>query len=244
MQHFLEARYREVWDATKRGSRLTEEAVAGSRFYFELSSGSPIPKRFDTYALLCGLPFAASLQSIFESYWQQCLSFLNAPLAYGVEPANRHTEIFLFQRPQEVFSKEEVNAAIAASLPIARELRSFKIVFCHPFITPDGTIVVPGYDEPAGIVESFRRRLRENLKTYPQKQSHWVHVSLGRILEPLDGERWQRLLQQMESRWGEVIAETIIDELLWIWEKQWYMVDREVLDRVCLREVPRERGPI
>ena len=238
MQHPLEARYRAVWDSTRKNARLTDEGVAGSRFYFDFpgSERVPIPKRFDTFAIVCGLPFSSEVQAAFEKHWRHCLAVLGNPLAYGVEPQNRHTEIFLFQRPEEIFPRDQVDRAIAESLSIARQMRSFNVKWCFPFMTPDGTIVAPGYDEPAGIVDELRLNLRNHVSTYPRKQSQWMHVSLGRILEPLSDARCTALLQEMDSRWREVIAEATIDEWLWIWEKQWYMVDRKLLHRVELRD--------
>jgi hypothetical protein len=233
-EHPLDPRYRAVWETTLRNRRLSAENVAASRFFFDFPNKQPIPKRFDTYAMLCGLPFSPSVQSILESCWQQCLSVLQHPLAYGVSPANRHAEIFLFQRPEEVFSREEVQAGIQVSLPIARETRPFKIVFCHPFLTLDGAIVAPGFDEPAGTIDALRSKLQQTVTACPKKQSQWLHVSLGRILEPIDGKRLRPLLDRMQSLWGELIDEAAVDELLWIWEKQWYMADREVLRHCCL----------
>jgi hypothetical protein len=233
-EHPLEPRYRAVWETTLRNRQLSAEDVAASRFFFDLHKEQPIPKRFDTYALLCGLPFSQSVQSALESCWQQCLSVLYHPLAYGVSPANRHTEIFLFQRPEEMFSREQVQAGIQASLLVARETRPFRIVFRHPFLTPDGTIVAPGFDEPAGTVDALRARLQQTVTACPKKQSQWLHVSLGRILEPIAEKRLRPLLDRMQSLWGELIDEAVVGEFLWIWEKQWYMVDREVLHRCRL----------
>jgi len=230
-QHPLEPRYRAVWETTLQDRQLSAEHVADSRFSFDFQNKQPVPKRFDTYAILCGLPFSQSAQNVLERCWQRCLSVLQHPLAYGVSPANRHTEIFLFQRPEEMFSRAEVQTGIQASLPIAGEVHRFKIVLRHPFLTPDGTIVAPGFDEPAGTIDALRARLQQAVTACPKKQSQWLHVSLGRILEPIAEKRLRPLLDRMQSLWGEFIDEAVVDEFLWIWEKQWYMADREVLDR-------------
>ena len=246
MNHPLETRYHTVWEQTLGQKELSADNVAGSRFFFDFhskddSSGTvAVPRRFDTYGIVCGLPFEENVQTLLAKLWQQCLSIIGAPLAYGVEPANRHTEIFLFQRPGEDFSREEVNAGLKASLKTMDGLPAFKIVLCHPFLTPDGTIVVPGFDEPPGIVDQLRSKLEANVATFPKKQSQWVHISLGRILEPIDERRLTPLLDLMQERWGEVISETKVTELLWIWERQWYMVDRQILHRRQLADSSRE----
>ncbi len=235
MAHLLEQRYRAVWERTKNRDHLSGADVAASRFYFEFKDGPPVPRRFDTYAIVCGLPFQPQMQRALHSYWRRYLATLSSPLAYGVEPANLHTEIFLFQRPEETFGKEQVDAAIAESLTVLREMSLFRLIFRHPFITPDGTIVAPGYDEPAGVVEALRMKLRENLQIYPKKQSQWVHVSLGRILEPVDQKQWRSLLEEMDLHWGEIVGEAEIGDCQVLWEKQWYMMEREQLHRVAFK---------
>jgi hypothetical protein len=235
--HPLEAKYRAVWQKTLRNRCLSAEDVANSRFFFSFEESSrtakpiAVPKRFDTYGIIVGLPFSESLQATLEVVWQRCLLELGNPLSYGVEPANRHTEIFLFQRPGELFAAEQRNASLERSLMIAREMAAFQVTFRHPFITPDGTIVLPGFDDPPGIVADFRSSLRSQLPAFPQQQSQWLHISLGRVLEPMDARSLEPFLISMQSHWGEMVAQTQVDELLWVWEKQWYMVDREVVHR-------------
>lgn len=236
MENSSEKKYRTVWEITLRNKQLASSDVSGSKFFFELNSdetpkiinGSPIPRRFDTYALVCCLPFPEFFQKILEDHWKNFLALLGNPISYGVKPRNRHIEIFLFQRPEELFLQEQIQAGIKSSLSMSRGLPPFKISFRYPFIAPDGTIVVPGFED-AGVIEGFRSKLREKLSVYPKKQSQWLHISLGRILEPLDEVRMAPLLHHMESNWGKVIGEVTVNTLLWTWEKQWYMVDKEIL---------------
>mgnify|MGYP001561453555 CR=1 FL=1 len=41
----------------------------------------------------------------------------------------------------------------------------------------------------------------------------------------------------MESHWGKVIGEVTVNKLLWTWEKQWYMVDKEILEALDLLDI-------
>jgi len=236
MENSLEQKYRTIWEMTLHNKQLAPAHVSNSKFFFELNSdktpkivsGSPVPRRFDTYALVCCLPFPESFQKVFEDYWKNFVALLGNPISYGVNSQNRHVEIFLFQRPEELFSQEQIQTGIKYSLSIGKELPPFKISFRYPFITPDGTIIVPGFEDK-GTIEEFRSKLRKNLSAYPQKQSQWLHTSLGRILEPLDEDRMAPLLRNMEANWGKAIGEVTVNTLLWTWEKQWYMVDKEIL---------------
>lgn len=242
MKNILEQRYRAVFETMLRNGQVSVDSVAGSKFFFELNSDktpkivndSAIPKRFDTYAIVCCLPFPEEFQKVLQDYWKYFLTLLGNPVAYGVEPQNMHVEIFLFQRPEETFTQAQVKNSIKSSLALAKELRSFKISFHYPFMTPDGTIVVPGF-ENTGVMETFRSRLRETLPAYPQKQSQWLHTSLGRILEPLSKSQIEPLLRDMENNWGKVIGEVTVNNLLWTWEKQWYMVDKEIIETLKLK---------
>jgi len=232
----LFARYRAVWERTVSQRALTAESVSESRFFFDFPvDGKPTPRRFDTYAIVCGLPYPGTLQRTLKAQWEQCISSLGNPLAYAVLPPDLHTEIFLFQRPGETFSAEEVEASIQSSLSIPENISSFQLTLHHPFITPDGTVVVPGVDSPGGTIDTLRDALRSEVKVYPQKQSQWMHISLGRILEPLSEQRLAPLLNEMTAHWREVIGETTVGELLWTWGKQWYMLDREILHRRSLK---------
>ncbi|MEK9174046.1 MAG: hypothetical protein AAB845_02150, partial [Patescibacteria group bacterium] len=220
----LAERYHQVWKRTLEQQSLGASDVAKSQFFFEsdqqgamlLQDGVPVPKRFDTYAIVGCLPFPAVFQQTLEDLWQEFMGLLGNPLAYGVELLNRHVEIFLFQRPGELFAQEEIEASIQASLPIAEALPRFTIRFTYPFMTPDGTIVVPGYAEPEeGVVDEFRDILKSTLTTYPQNQSQWLHTSLGRVLEPLSSEQLQPLLALMDAHQGEEIGRVEVGELLW-----------------------------
>jgi len=229
MENSLKQKYRAVWETTLRNKQLTSDDVSGSKFFFEFNSdGTPVPKHFNTYGIVCCLPFPEFFQKILDDYCKKILTLVGNPVAYCVKPENKHVEIFLFQRPEELFSHKQIQDGIKSSLFLGKNITSFKIYFCYPFITPDGTIVVPGFEDKA-VIEEFRLKLREKLFAYPKKQSQWLHTSLGRILEPLDENRMAPLLHDMEAHWGEVIGEVTVNSLLWTWEKQWYMVEKEIL---------------
>jgi hypothetical protein len=237
-QHPLASKYSAVWEKTLANGELKLDEINKSRFFFEvdgsgvliMENSAPVPKHFDTYAIVC-FPLHNALHQMLDDLWEQFLLLVKNPIAYGVRPQNRHVEIFLFQRPGELFTEPEVLRGINRSLRVSQTMSPFKIAFYYPFLTPDGTIVVPGLDEPAGTVDNFRNKLRAELQTYPQKQSQWVHISLGRILEPIDTVRLKPLLYLMQSHRDQRIGEVLVNELIWTWEKQWYMTDKKILHR-------------
>src|SRR5688572_28895792 len=162
---------------------------------------------------------------------------LDHPVAYGVEPHNRHVELLVFTRPEELVDEATVLRNVEASYQAlqAEPPKPFKITYCRTFITPDGPVVVPGFPEPSNIIDDLRAKVREvTHDTLPNKQSQWFHTPIGRILEPIDAAKLQPVLRDMEARWGETVLTLDINELLWTCEYQWYMVRKKVLHKVIL----------
>lgn len=234
--HSFNKRYREVWEIIKDNKEISEKAVESSRKYFEFDEkGIPTPKRFDTYQIICGLGLNKELNISLAKLWEKIMAGLGNPLSYSVKPENLHFELFLFQRPSEQFEPEEVEKAINTSKEILKDQKAFSVTLEHPFITPDGTIVTPGYPTPESCVDSIRENLKKGVKTSPEKQSQWFHVSLGRILEPITKNRLANTLAEIDGAWGNTVGEFEIRELLWTHEKQWYMVNKEILHTLSLK---------
>jgi hypothetical protein len=103
------------------------------------------------------------------------------------------------------------------------------------FITPDGTVVCPGYPIPGEAVEDFRKAIHSVVTDVPHKQSQWFHTSLGRILNPVDSEKWNHALLMLEKQWNKHIATCLIDALLWTHEERWYMVEKKILHELPLQ---------
>jgi len=237
-------RYRNVWQQTLDQGELPLDQIEKSRYYFETDLTNPTPKEFDatTYGIAALLPMPDSAQPIFTALWDEIMESLGHPVAYAVEPQNRHVEFLVFTRPEEIVDDNIVQRNIAASFAAVRATPPvpFKVAYSRPFITPDGTIVAPGFPLPETIIDDFRAQVREAThQTLPQKQSQWFHTPLGRILEPLDRTRLKSTLDAMESRWGEPVVTLEIDELLWTSESQWYMVKKSILHRLSLRQSQR-----
>lgn len=236
----FEARYLTVWQRTLDKGKLTPEDVAQSRFYFDFdNSADPTPKLFSTFGVVALLPMAVEIQEELQRAWDHSMALLNHPLAYGVEPPNRHVELILFSRPEEQLPERVIYESIEKSYEKIRvkPTQAFTVTFQHPFMTPDGTIVVPGYPSPTSAVDDFRKVVRDAVGegNIPKRQSQWLHISLGRVLEPLTNKRLEPFLRECQEFWGKPIVDLAINRVLWTHEKQWYMLKRDVLHEVHLR---------
>ena len=237
MHHPYQERYRRVWESTLANGKLSVEQVEKSRYYFEDDLTTPTPKEFDTFGVVALLPMPEGAQATFTRLWDDISESLGNPLAYAVEPQNRHVELILFSRPEEIFQDDVIRQNTKASFEAieANPPASFSVSFGYPFITPDGTVVAPGFPHPETAIDDFRATVHEATGgTIPKKQSQWFHTSLGRILDPVDGERFQAALQKLEEHWGEEIVTLEIKELYWTHEKQWYMLQKDVLHKLIL----------
>jgi hypothetical protein len=205
-----ESRYREVWDCTLDQGELAPEHVAKSRYYFEPDLSEITPIEVSVYGMAALLPMPPEVQERFTELWQDIMDRTGHPSAYPVEPQNRHVELIVFSRPEEESLPQEIiDKNVSASFNHFQDNppKPFSLEFRFPFITPDGTVVSPGFPTPETSVEDIRTRIRSVAPEVPSMQSRWFHTSLGRILEPIPAEQLQPILDEMESRWGEVVAD-------------------------------------
>lgn len=238
-EHAYAPRYRAVWEQTLSQGDLPIEQIERSRYYFESDLTNPTPKEFksETYGIAALLPMPQEAQVVFTGLWNEVMGMLGHPIAYGVEPQNRHVELLVFARPEEETGRAVAQRNIESSFAHMRSHppKKFSITYCYPFITPDGTIVAPGYPEPETVIDDIRSTVRRVTDdTLPRKQSQWFHTPLGRILEPLEADRVEPALRTMEARWGELVTRLTIDQLLWTSERQWYMLQKSVLHELAL----------
>lgn len=233
-----EKRYREVWYRTIAQGGLDSEDVAKSRYYFEPDLTNPTPIEVSVYGVAALLPMPNEIQHRFTKLWDSILFELGDPLAYPVEPQNRHVELIVFSRPEEESASQiEIDKNVKESFEYfqSNPPNSFEIEFHFPFITPDGTVVSPGFPTPETSVGDIRSGIRSVAQNVPLTQSNWFHTSLGRILDPVTPEKFEPIMREMENRWGEVVATCKIDRLYWTHEQRWYMVSKQILHNLVLK---------
>ena len=230
-EHFshLASSYEKVGVETWARTDFVTSSLKVSRDLFtdeSLVQRSPIPKELEVYALLSGLPFSQKIVDKLESVQKTIDTIIGDSLCYWVSPSNLGVEYCVFKWPNEVWDNN-------FTAPINKELSLLTMV---PFefsirgiqINPDGCIIAKGYDEN-GAIFKVREQLKNNLKSFPKKQSGWAHIPIGRILEPIGIEKFAQLNSLVASLSNCLIVSDVITSMAFVHETRWYMEEKNIL---------------
>jgi hypothetical protein len=75
-----------------------------------------------------------------------------------------------------------------------------------------------------------RAALRSALPFASSRQPNIAHVSLGRILDPIDGEAFSKLKELVSISRNEEYGVLHVSEVKYIHETKWYMEEKEVVE--------------
>ena len=230
----LDSRYRAIQQRVAAMPDFSDQSLTPSRQLFEFQYDShnpnmplrPIPKRFEVWTNLVGLPLPSTLTQTFRDLWEQVVSGLSPQCRfYAVQPHTYHWELFIVKRPDEAVSSQQlqesgdiVRSILAQHLPFTLSYRGF-------LMTPDGTVLVKGYGE----FDELRRQLSLALPWASAKQSQLGHVSLGRILDPVGPDYFAQLNQLVQKSWAHEYGTLAVNDVKWVHESQWYMEDHEIV---------------
>jgi hypothetical protein len=230
----LEQAYRAVGDRTWLAPDFLEAGLAVSRDLYtpeSLAARRPRPKELEVVALLSGLPFPRHVVDPLVDVQQRISAVLGPRLHYWVAPANFGLEYCGFKWPADSWSPAQLEV-VQDTLASARDA-GFRFTIGGIQVNPDGCVVAKGFDDGEAIVR-MRRRLRAAIPFLPQKQSAWAHVPMGRILEPLGGERFAALRDLMQTLADADVAATRIESLKLVHETRWYMEEKTILAEYAL----------
>ncbi|MFI5412546.1 MAG: hypothetical protein ACHQX1_01495 [Candidatus Micrarchaeales archaeon] len=241
----MESRYQPSWRETIASKDFVQSNIEKSRFYFypeSLERRIPKPREFGVVALVLGPPLSAPLTRSMVAKQEEIRKVLDGKLAYFLEPQNFHSEIFLLAGTPEGQKQTDITPELLANLTKAAEqclaeTRSFVTEYKGIIITPDGTILLKGYDE--GEMDAIRKDLRSKMLALgldvPSRQSGWLRIPLGRILEQVGEEKFSKLKELVEASASEEIVVEDVTALSVINERRWYMTDKEFVKTITLR---------
>tara|TARA_B100000795_G_scaffold264017_1_gene243939 strand:- start:989 stop:1705 length:717 start_codon:yes stop_codon:yes gene_type:complete len=194
-----------------------------------LVNRNPITKELHVLALLHGLPFTPAQQVFLINYSNKVKEILGNSMAFYVKPENLGLELCVLKWPEETYNQglvKEISSELS-KLNVSKE--GFELTINGFQINPDGCFVARGIDR-SGSFRKLRSHLKNTVKEFPVRQSQWVHIPLGRILEPIGKSKFQVLnaavtesISRIEINIGFVGALKLINET------QWYMEQHEVL---------------
>ena len=224
----LSTSYDEVWRSYATSQRFSDDLLSQSRLLFEdisLCQRQPVTRHLDVCAFIGGLPFEPRVQSYLAKAQQDLRDLLGNTLCYMVDPCCLAVEFCVLKWPAQRLTRSLIPHAKSQL-----EAFSYNRFYLHIQglqIHEDGCIVARGYD--GGHLRNIRNHFSKSIKSFPTRQSQWAHIPLGRILENPSPQTHIQLLQYCRSSMSLDPFITSIDDIKFIFEKQWYMQSYEVL---------------
>jgi hypothetical protein len=234
--HFLALKgyYELVGNKTWESNEFAPEPIDKSRGLFtkeSLLSKYPVPKELEVYALLSGIEFERKTACKLADLQEKISAILGSSLHYWVRPENLGVEYCVFKWPDGPWSSMWTEQTATALESVVSEAPPFLFSVFGIQINPDGCVVAKGYDENASIF-CIRRALQSSLEFLPEKQSGWAHVPMGRILEPVGSEKFEKLRSYIKCIKDEFIVSQKISSVKFVHETQWYMEKKTVLSEL------------
>lgn len=225
--------YNSVHKKTWENDDFLESNLEISRSLYTESSlkeRKPLTKELHVVALLYGLPFSVEQQKNLISFSKKVKDVLGDSMAYFVKPENLGLELGVLKWPEESYLAELVDRTSADLSKLNLPSDGFELTINGFQINPDGCFVVRGIDK-SGAFRRLRTHLKDSIEGFPIRQSGWVHIPLGRILEPVGKSKFHLLKSAVHDSInnGEVNIGSV-GRLKLIDETQWYMENHKILE--------------
>jgi hypothetical protein len=222
----LNQRYQAIQNQTEAFPDFSLDFLELSRQLFVVRRNRLVPRKFEVWTLLAGFPLPHALARGFSGVFQGVGAKIPENCQfYKVWPQNYHWEVFIIQRPPEKVlqfdlqqTPQRVRTILADFAPLTIDYRGF-------LIAPDGTVMVKGYTN----CDEIRDRLRQELPWASGKQSQLVHISLGRILDPVGPEAFSTLKTLVQESQKDEYGRFTVNEVKYVHESQWYMEEQEII---------------
>ncbi len=108
----LELRYQEIQKRFEELSGFSVESVTSSRNLFHLEADRVVPRKFEVWTSLVGLPLPNHLAQNFQALFHRITEGLSANRRfYQVIPQNYHWELLIIKRPDEEVDEEHLHKA-------------------------------------------------------------------------------------------------------------------------------------
>ncbi len=222
----LELRYKEIQNQLEKLADFREQDLMRSRHFFDLEFSPVVPKKFEVWTSLVGLPLSQELTQNFHNIVHQVTNKLPGDTRfYQVIPQNYHWEVLIIKRPDEEVDSNCLQAVPQILKNVLSTHPSFTLSYRGFLITTDGTIIVKGY----GDFDELRTKLIQAMPFASLKQSQLGHISLGRILDPVGYQAFTDLKDLVQNSYHKFYGELEVNTVKYVHESQWYMEAREVI---------------
>jgi hypothetical protein len=229
----LENRYRIILDQLTVADDFLVEELNKSRDLFHFDKDVLLPKEFNVWTIIAGIPVSDHLAKGFTTLIEQIQELLPQGVRFfKVPPHLYHWELYIIKRPIEILDVSLLESVSSSLETLLGSVQEFRLSYRGFLITPDGTIVAKGYTE--ANIDNLRFSFRKAFPFASSKQSNLGHISLARILDPVGGETFEKLKKMIEAFSETEFGELIINEVKYVNETQWYMQKHNIITTVKL----------
>lgn len=222
--------YDKAWQHFTNAKELNPDYIRESRELFNIKENID-PKELNVLAIVLGLEFSENIQSTVKKFQEKIRIILGASEYYLVKPQNLAIEVLVAKwhddNNRKNIEDNNVEALIkkCAGPPFQITLKGYQI---HN----DGCIIGRVLD--GGVVRELRHKLQMQNSAFPQKQSSWCHIPIGRILCSITYEQ-KKELEQLINDVNSItkISETI-ESIKYVTEEKWYMERYKILNEIYL----------
>ena len=203
-------------------STLKEEHISYSREYFKQTSlvlRDPIPLNLDVYCVVAGLPFEINFINFLKNLKKNLSSILDNSLHYLVKDSCHALELLVTKWPNDIL-RENINKDIINYFK-KKPFSPINIKTNGIQVHDDGCIILRCIDENSKL-RLLRKDIVSKIDLLPKKQSNWVHIPLGRILEPLNFKQTKLLKNFCIKSQNSNVYKTTINKFHFVHEQQWY----------------------
>ena len=220
----LKSSYEEVLNSFLLKKFIDENDIKNSIQLFENDSildSNPIPKKLEVVGIVSGIPFDVAFQQNIIEIQSILSKNLDGTLHYNVKPNNLAVEYAILKWPSDNFPEKTIKRT--KDFLKNTEFKKFIFTIVGVQMHQDGCMILQGISEEMNI-HKIRKKIIKNIPNFPQKQSNWAHVPLGRFLEPLDFSK-KKLLNELLFKLNNNFSSfnTEIKSLHLINEHRWYM---------------------
>ena len=198
------------------------------KLFFHHPEKGFIPKRVEVYALVVGLGFSQKLQDQATQIQKELEFICNSKNCYWVLPQNLASELIILKWPENQKITVNINEVKVFLETLVFEDLHLNIEGFQ--INKDGCVLLRGFD--SGILRDLRTKLIRKFPKLPSKQSLWIHIPLGRILNPLSSKKYRKIMELALNSTKKISIREKIPSFKLIKENQWYMTDTQQLWKV------------
>lgn len=222
--------YETAWLDFIKNNELNPDYIRQSRKLFNIKKNIE-PKELNVKAIVLGLEFSYNIQNAVEKFQDKIRIILGNNEYYLVRPENLAIEVLVVKWHDESSVKKIHDNSVIQTIKKCIET-SFEITLDGYQIHNDGCIIGRVFDR--GVIRELRYRLKMENNAFPQKQSSWCHIPIGRILSNITIKQKKELEQLINNENLLTSVSEHVESIKYVSEEKWYMERYKVISEIYL----------